>query len=460
MTLPDSKVFASSLIVLSLLFSACGRGSKAETNVNISTQQPAVVQTTLVQATVQNVPTYFEATGNLSSDAQADVAPTIGGKVTEVNFDIGSYVQKGDVLIRIDARDAQLRLEQARSQANQAQAQVEQVKSTVKQAEAGVEQARANLRQQQSRLGLTQGDNFSIESFPQVAALRAQLEFAEKELIRAERLLVTGDVSRSFRDQKLAVRDQLAGQLNDARLNAAAAAKAIGVAAEGVRAAQAQVGTAQANVRSAQAAYNTALTGVEQAQKAVGDTAVYAPFSGYIAERNADLGEFISPNVPNAKIATIVRTSVLRLRIDVPEQSIGQVKVGQGISMQTSAYPDRNFSGIVTRISPSINPTSRVLVVEAEVENVDNMLKPGQFATVRITQSAAKPTVMVPTAAVKTEGETNKVYVVKDGRAEERIVKVGILENDRIEIQNGVQEGETVAVSNLPQLNDGVMVQQ
>jgi len=172
------------------------------------------------------------------------------------------------------------------------------------------------------------------------------------------------------------------------------------------------------------------------------------------------LGEFVTPNTPNSKVATIVRTSVLRLRIDVPEQAIGQVKVGQGISLQTSAFPDRNFSGVVTRIAPSLNATSRTLIVEAEVENTEGLLKPGQFATVRITQSEAKPSVMIPTTAVKNEGDTNKVFVVKDGRAEERTVRLGILENNLIEVQQGVQENESVAVTNVGQIYDGVQVRQ
>ena len=148
------------------------------------------------------------------------------------------------------------------------------------------------------------------------------------------------------------------------------------------------------------------------------------------------------------------------MRLEIPEQSIGQVKVGQGISLQTTAYPDRNFNGTVTRIAPSLNATSRTLIVEAEVENNEGLLKPGQFATARVTQSAAKPTIMVPTTAVKADGETNKVYVIKDGRAEERIVKLGVLENGKIEVQNGLAENEAVAVTNVDKLYEGVSVRQ
>ena len=458
------KVFKLAILTgllgtLALFLTACGSASKANTTAN-SNAAPTTVDVTTKQAIVQNMPTYFEATGNLSSDAQTDVSPTVGGKIVEVNFDIGSYVQKGDVLVRIDPRDAQIRLEQTLRQIEQQKAQVEQVRATVGQAEAGVNQAIANLRQTQIRLGLTEGSNFDINKFSQVIATKAQLDLAEKELKRAERLLETGDVSRSFYDQKLAARNQLLGNLEESKSNAAISIKAILTAQEAVKVAQAQVVTANANVKNAQAALNTSLTTVDQARKALSDTAVYAPISGYISERVADLGEFTNPNTPNSKIATIVRTSILRMRIDVPEQSISQIKLGQSISLQTSAYPDRNFAGTVTRISPSLNTTSRTLVVEAEVDNGKNKLKPGQFATVRITQTKAKPTVMIPTVAIKTEGDVSKVFVIKDGRAVERIVKLGVLEGDTIEVQQGVAEGEMVATSNLNQIYDGVNVNQ
>ncbi|CAN5575849.1 efflux RND transporter periplasmic adaptor subunit [soil metagenome] len=440
-------VFAGSAIIFSLFLAACG-GSKAEsTKINVNTNSvPTIVDTTTAQAIIKDMPTYFEATGNLASDAQTDVAPTIAGKVVAVNFDIGSYVNKGDALVKIDDRDARIRLEQAQAQLEQAQAQI-------RQAQANVNQAIANLRQTQARLGVKDGETFDIRNFSQVKSVTAQLELAEKELARTTRLLETGDVSRSQYDQRKSQRDALLGQLDEARSNAAVAIRAINTA-------QAQVETAKTGVGNARAALSTAQTQVDQAQKSLGDTVVYAPISGYVSERTADLGEYISPSIPNSKIATIVRTSVLRMKIDVPEQNIGQVAVGQGISLQTSAYPDRSFAGTVVRMSPSLNPTSRVLVVEAEVENVGGLLKPGQFATVRITQGKAKPTVMIPASAVRAEGETNKVFVIKDGRAQERTVKVGILENDLIEIQTGVQEGESVATSNVNVLYDGVAIRQ
>ncbi len=436
-------VFANTAIIFSSLIASCGGSKASPANANNANAAPSIVDVTTAQAVVRQIPTYFEATGNLASDAQTDVAPAVGGKIVQVNFDVGSYVNKGDVLVRLDDRDARIRVEQA-------QAQVEQQRKAVAQTEANVEQAIAGLRQTQARLGVTDGETFNIENFSQVKSIRAQLELAEKELTRATRLLETGDVARTIYDQRKAQRDQLLGQLDEARSNAAVAVKAIGTA-------QAQVNTARSAVGNARAAIATAQTQVDQANKAVTDTIIYAPISGFISERTADLGEFVATS---AKIATIMRTSVLRLRIDVPEQSIGQVAVGQGISLQTSAYPDRNFAGTVVRILPNINATSRTMVVEAEVENGGGLLKPGQFATVRIAQSQPAPAIMIPASAIKVDRETSKVFIIKDGRAEERIVKTGVLENDLIEIQQGVRENESVAVGNIGQIYDGVSVRQ
>lgn len=445
------------LTFLALFLAACG-SSKAETNANKS-NETQIVEVTTASAILRDLPSYFEVTGTLASDAQTDVAPTIAGKIIEVNFDVGSYVKQGDVLVRLDPRDAQIRLEQAERQAEQARVQIEQVRATVKQAEAAVEQAKANMRQQQIRLGLTEGYNFEINKFSQVVSVRAQLELAEKELKRAERLLDTGDVSRSFYDQRLAQRNQLLGQMDEAKANAAISIKAIQTAMEAVKTAQAQVGIAQANVATARAAYNTSLAGIDQARKTVSDTAIYAPISGYVSERVADLGEYTNPNAPNTKIATILRTAVLRLRVDVPEQSIGRVEIGQGVSLKVAAYPDRNFAGIITRILPAVNVTSRTLTVEAEVAP-DGLLKPGLFATARIAQSKPEPTIMVPQAAVRTDGGVTKVFVIQDGRAAERLIQAGETENDLIQVKQGLTENEKVAVTNVNQLFDGVTVRQ
>jgi RND family efflux transporter MFP subunit len=271
---------------------------------------------------------------------------------------------------------------------------------------------------------------------PEVANARVALNLAEKNLQRAEKLIESGDVSRSFYDEQRARRDQLKEayeiQLSQARQNLAA------------------VGNARANVASAESQLSLA-------RRNLSYVLVYSPIDGYVAERTADLGEYVSPST---KVATIVKIDPLRIRIDIPEQAIPEVQVGQSVSLVTSAWPDKSFSGRIARISPTVSADSRTLTVEAEIENSGGALKPGQFATVRILQSRSDPAVLVPARAIRTEAGASRLFVIKDGRAEQRLVQLGTSEGDLVEIKAGVAADEQVATSNVDQLSDGIAVRQ
>lgn len=413
--------FVALLATASLWAAACG-GSKAEStkqkegaaNANAAAAPPAVDVTT-VAAVSRELPRYLEATGSLAADEQTDVAPAIGGKVVAVGVDLGSFVQRGAVLVRLDDRDARIRLEQAQAQ---------------------VAQAEAGVRQAQSRIGLRPGQNFDPSGVAEVRATRVAVELAEKQLQRFERLVQTGDVSRAAYDQQRAQRDQLRQQYE-----------------AGLTAARQNF----AGVQTAQAAVEAARTQVEQARKNITDAVVTAPISGYISDRTADLGEYVSPA---SKVATIVRTNPLRVRIDIPEQSVANIAAGQSVSVTISAFPERSFAGRVARVAPSVTATSRTLTAEAEVENGENLLKPGQFATVRILLPQTQPAVLVPRRAVRSDGTSNIVFVIRNGQAEQRLVQLGQTEGDLVEVRSGVGADEQVATSNVELLSDGAPVRQ
>jgi multidrug efflux pump subunit AcrA (membrane-fusion protein) len=309
-----------------------------------------------------------------------------------------------------------------------------ELKLHVDQAAAQVEQAKAAVRQSEEKIGLRSGQNFDPNRVAEVAAAKVALDLAEKNLKRAETLNESGDVSRSFYDEQRARRDQLREQyevqLAQARQNYAG------------------VDVSRTNVANAQAA-------LALARKNLSYAVIPAPIDGFVAERTADLGEYVSPQ---QKVVTIVRTNPLRIRIDIPEQAIPEVKVGQSVSITTSAWPDKNFAGRVARIAPNVSAQSRTLNVEAEIENSGNALKPGQFATVRILQERAEAAVLVPARSVINEAGVSRVYVIKNGHAEQRLVQTGRTDGDLIEIKTGVAADELIATSNIEQLSDGIAV--
>ena len=403
------------LIITAVFFAACGRSranGKTEATANTT---PAAVEVNTAAAIKRELPRFFEATGSLAGDQQTDVAPQTAGKVVAVGVEIGSPVKRGQMLVRLDDAELKLRVDQAAAQ---------------------VEQTKAAVRQAEEKIGLRPGQAFDPNRVADVAAAKVTLELAEKNLVRAQKLIESGDVSRSFYDDARARRDQLREQyevqLAQARQNFAA------------------VQVARTNVANSEAALALARTNLSYAN-------IPSPIDGYVSERTADLGEYVSPQ---QKVATVVRTNPLRIRIDIPEQAIPEVQVGQSVSITTSAWPDQNFSGRVARIAPNVSATSRTLTVEAEIENSSGALKPGQFATVRILQARAEPAVLVPARSVLTDAGVSRVYVIKDGHAEQRVVQTGQTEGDLIEIKNGVAADEQVATSKVEQLSDGVAVKQ
>jgi len=411
------QLLTLAFILASLLWAVSCGGSKANVRKDETTNAATatVVDVTTVPAITRELPRFFEATGSLTGDQQTDVAPSMAGKVTVIGVDLGSYVKRGQMIVRLDDVDAKLRVQQA-------QAQVEQMK--------------AALRQAEEKAGIRPGQTFDPNKVPEVANARVALELAEKTLRRAEKLIESGDISRELYDRQKAQRDQL----NEAYESAVSLARQNFAA----------VATARANVANAESQ-------LALAQRNLSYALVFSPIDGYVSERTADLGEYVSPS---AKVATIVRINPLRVRIDIPEQAIPAVSVGQSVSVTTSAWPDRNFSGRIARISPNVTPTSRTLTVEAEIENSSGVLKPGQFATVRILQSRAEPAVLVPSRAVRTESGVSRVFVIKDGRAQERLVQLGQTEGDLVEIKGGIAADEKVATSNIEQLSDGMAVKQ
>ena len=406
-----------SIVALGAAYSSCG-GSRAQNSKNVNAAAPVAPQAVDVSTAPsisRDLPRFVEATGSLAGDEQTDVAPTVGGRVVSIGVDLGSYVQRGQVIAQLDGGDAQLRLEQSR---------------------AALQQAESAVRQAEARIGLAPNQRFDPARVAEVQAAKSAYDLAEKNLARFEKLLESGDVSRSAYDQQKAQRDQLREQY---------------------QAIITQANQSYAAVQTARAAVVAARVQVSQSEKGVRDVTVLAPISGYVVERPADVGEYVSTS---SKVATIVRTNPLRVRIDIPEQAISTIRPGQSVSVSVSTYPDRAFAGRVARVSPNVSAQSRTLTVEAEVDNGENLLKPGQFATIRVLMPQTDPAILVPARAVRTDGTTARVFVVKDGVAHERLVATGQQEGDLIEIKGDVAVGELVATSNVEQLADGIPVRQ
>lgn len=425
-------VFGAVLILAASLF-ACGRPGldSEEVRQSEAAATPVTINVTAGEAVLRNAPSFIQATGSLEADEQSDIAPQISGQVAAAPVDVGAFVRQGDVIVRLNDRDAQLRLQQAQG---------------------SEQQAVAALRQAEARLGLGPGGRFDPNRIPEVLAARQQYEAAQAQANLAEtnarryaNLLETGDVARSAYDQARAQADTARAQANAAGRQYEAALNTARQGNQGVSGAQAALASARAQ---------TAL-----AQKAVNDTIIRAPFAGFISDRPAAPGEYVTTA---SKIATLVRANPIKALLQLPEADAGRVRVGLPVSVRVTAYPNQEFSGQVTAINPSLNTASRAVVVQAEIANSQNLLSPGMFATGRIQQPSAGQTVFIPRAALMRDETTNtfSVYVIEDNTARLRQVQTGQEDGGLIQILSGVSAGETVATGSLDQLYDGANVQR
>jgi len=377
----------------------------------------------------RQVPAYIQATGSLVADETSDVAPEVSGQVIATPVNVGTFVRQGTVVARLNDRDARLRLQQAT---------------------AGVKQALAGVRQAEARLGLLAGGSFNASAIPEVRAAGAnydqavaQLRLAEANESRYRDLVTTGDVAQSVYDQYRTQRDTARAQVNNARQQLEAA---INTARQSNEA-----------IRTAEAAVESARSQVSIAQKAVSDTTVRSPYAGYISNRPVARGEYVTPS---SVIVTVLRTNPIKLQLLVPEAEAPHITAGMSVSLEVDAHKDRKFAGQVSAVNPAIDPVSRSATIEVAVENGDNALRSGMFATAQILRSAGNAAVFVPRAAVFSDQNTQsyRVFVIEGEFAKLRVVQLGADEGETIQILSGVNADEVVATSNLGQLYEGARV--
>lgn len=209
----------------------------------------------------------------------------------------------------------------------------------------------------------------------------------------------------------------------------------------------------QNDIAEAQAAQSE--SALNLAKKKFEDTIVTAPIYGEIKKRHVSKGESIKDKVP---LFVIVRTDPLKFYGTIAEKFSPQIKVGQNINIEVEAYGDKTFSGKIERVSPAIDLETRTLTLEAMIPNSKGMLKPGFFAKGIIATITENNVPFVPESAVYSSVGIIKLFVIEADIAKEKNIKLGLKENNLVEVSNGVKPGDVVAVSNLDRLYDGVKV--
>ena len=363
----------------------CHREAASETPSQEAAATPLEVK--VARVAYQSWPRVVRVQGSLVAEENVVVGAKVAGRVKQVPIDLGSVVRRGDLLAALDTEELELK---------------------VKQAEAQREQVRA-------KLGLKQGqkeDDLDRAGVPAVRQEKALWDQAQDNLRRAEKL-----------------REKQAIAIEEIQQRQAAVAVAEAKHLAALNDVEEQI--AQVGVRREELAL---------ARQVLEDSKVPAPFNGVVEHRHVTAGAYVRVGDP---IVSLVRVDPLRFRAGVPEREATRIRQKQPATITVEGEP-APIRVAVSRISPALDLASRSLTVEADVPNPGLRLRVGLFAEAEIVVDPDAQALAVPAAAVREFAGVEKVWLVRDGKAEEKIVQTGRRDAGRVEILQGLSPGDTI----------------
>ena len=340
--------------------------------------------------------TLLNASGYVTPRRRATVAAKITGRVTGVFFDEGNHVKEGQLLATLDDSD---------------------VKRALGAAVADRESAKAAI-----------GD------------YEVQLRYAEIQLRRTTELQ--------------AAKVQSQDQLDNAQTQADSLRAKIALAKQQVAATEARI---------------------LEAQQAVDNCVIRAPFSGITVSKDAQIGEMVSPvsaggGFTRTGIATIVDMNSNEVEVDVNEAYIARVEPGQRVESVLDAYPDWKIPSHVRTVIPTADRQKATVKVRISFDKLDPRILPDMGVKVSFygeeedrkaakkKDEGPKPVAIIPKSAVRSNGDSTYVFLVKNGKVERRGIKLGNEVGSDVQVMAGVNSGDTLITGGPQNLQDGEAV--
>ncbi|MEW6511238.1 MAG: efflux RND transporter periplasmic adaptor subunit [Bacteroidota bacterium] len=209
---------------------------------------------------------------------------------------------------------------------------------------------------------------------------------------------------------------------------------------------------------SSEAQHTAATAALRLAQRQYDDTRIKAPIAGIVASRKVEVGEMVSPG---REVANIVDISTVKVKLSIPEEEVGKLRLGQPATLSVDARPGELITGTVYTIGAKTEtPTGHSYPVEVIVQNKDlAQLKVGMFARTDIQARSQKGALAITKESLVDADSHPAVFVVENGVARLRPVTLGIRAGDRYQVLNGLTAGELVVSFGQQSLKDGSAVQ-
>ncbi len=228
-----------------------------------------------------------------------------------------------------------------------------------------------------------------------------------------------------------------------------------------------QFDTIETQYKAAQAQVQQMEAALVSAKSSLQDATITAPITGIVGKRYLEVGDMASMGIP---LAEIVQKDRVKITVDVTEIDLGKIKVGQKAKVTVKSYPDKVFEGTATKISPILDPMTRMATVEFIVDNPNDELKPGMFANVKIITGVLENVITVPRFATLENTSLERiggkdrvvkkysVFIVKNNKAAKRDLDISYINHINIAVSGGIEIGDTLVVEGQNNLRDNMAV--
>lgn len=371
----------------------------------------------------------IKATGQIETlpDQQVEVTTPVGGTVIQLLVKPGERVHVGQPVALMSSPElAQIRTE-ALDRASEAIAAVQQAQTDLRLAQQNYDQ----------QIKITKAD---------LNQAQVALDLAQERHSRDQELLARGAIPR----QQLL---ESASRLAEAKALLAKVGSQLQVfeAQAQIKRAESALQIAQSKVRLSDKTYQTRLKQLGASPNANGIITLKAPITGVVTDREVTLGQ--SSQDAGLKVMTLLNGRRVLVAANIFEKDLSRIKVGQAVRIQVNGLPNRTFSGRISVIGTVVNPETRIIPVKAELDNADNVLKPGMFAELEVLMSQSAPVLAIPTTAVLETHDKKQIVFVQNGNAYEPVeVTLGQVVAGFVAVKDGLFDGDMIVTQRANQL--------